>query len=488
MNALLLNPADDVAVATARIPAGETVEAGTRKVVAQNDIPKLHKIALRDIPSGEHVRKYGYSIGISLGIRAGEHVHTHNLRSGLRRSDCYEYSPKTVPAATYPKNSFEGYRRKDGRVGIRNQILVLPTVGCINNVCEEIARVAREKSGYKEIYAMPHPYGCSQLGDDLQATQNILAGLASNPNNGGVLVVSLGCENNRLEDFFRCLQFSDTARLRTLRTQDEGNEIEKGTALACELAEICKADQRTSCFSDDLIVGLKCGGSDAFSGITANPSVGVLTDRLIGMGGSAVMTEIPEMFGAEQLLLDRCVSKEKFDDLAKLIQDFKRYFTDHDESVGENPSPGNKEGGITTLEEKSLGCVLKGGHAAVCDVLRYGTRVRERGLTVLEAPGNDATAQTALAAAGAQLVLFTTGRGTPLGGIVPPLKISTNTALASAKPHWIDFDAGRAEKIGVTETAEELMRLVIETANGKTTAAENNRSREIAVWKRGVTL
>lgn len=269
MNALLLNPADDVAVATARIPAGETVEAGTRKVVAQNDIPKLHKIALRDIPSGEHVRKYGYSIGISLGIRAGEHVHTHNLRSGLRRSDCYEYSPKTVPAATYPKNSFEGYRRKDGRVGIRNQILVLPTVGCINNVCEEIARVAREKSGYKEIYAMPHPYGCSQLGDDLQATQNILAGLASNPNNGGVLVVSLGCENNRLEDFFRCLQFSDTARLRTLRTQDEGNEIEKGTALACELAEICKADQRTSCFSDDLIVGLKCGGSDAFSGITA---------------------------------------------------------------------------------------------------------------------------------------------------------------------------------------------------------------------------
>lgn len=488
MKALLLNPSDDVAVATAWIPPGEIVEAEGRKVVARNGIPKLHKIALRDIPSGEIVRKYGYSVGVSLGIRAGEHVHTHNLRSGLLRSDRYEYSPKGAYAAACPKLSFEGYRRKDGRVGIRNQILVLPTVGCINNISEEIARIAREKSGYEEIYAVPHAYGCSQLGDDLLATQHILAGLASNPNNGGVLVVSLGCENNRSEDFLRCLQLSDTARLRTIRTQDDGDEIERGVALACELAEICKADRKTFCFSDELIVGLKCGASDAFSGITANPAVGEAADRLVGMGGSAIMTEVPEMFGAEQLLLDRCVSKEKFDDLARLIQDFKRYFTDHGESVGENPSPGNKEGGITTLEEKSLGCVLKGGHTAVCDVIRYGERVRTRGLTVLEAPGNDATAQTALAAAGAQLILFTTGRGTPLGGIVPTLKISTNTALAAAKPHWIDFDAGRAEKIGLTAVAEELLRLVIETADGKTTLAEKNRSREIAVWKRGVTL
>lgn len=488
MKGILLNSIDDVAVVAEFVPKGKSVETERGKVIAQNDIPRLHKIVLRDIPLGEQVHKYGYSIGVSLGIRAGEHVHTHNLRSGLLQSDEYRYNAGTFSDVKYPDIPFSGYRRKDGRVGIRNQIIILPTVGCINNICTEIARIAREKSGFSEIYAMPHPYGCSQLGDDLQSTQQILSGLASNSNNGGVLVVSLGCENNRAEEFLRCFKASDEDRIRNICAQNAGDEVEKGVELVCELAEACKTDKRSDCFISELTIGLKCGGSDAFSGITANPVVGALSDKIIGMGGRAIMTEIPEIFGAEQLLLDRCVNREKFDKLAQVIQDFKRYFVSHGENVGENPSPGNREGGITTLEEKSLGCVLKGGHTAVKDVLRYGERANMQGLTILEAPGNDATAQTALISAGAQLVLFTTGRGTPLGGIVPTLKISTNTALFVAKPHWIDFDAGKALESGAEEVSEELLRLIVEVANGKLTASEKNRSREIAIWKRGVTL
>ena len=488
MKGLLLHSGDDVAVVTANAACGEIVEVNGKGYIARGDIPALHKIALRDIPPGAKVIKYGYPIGISLGIRCGEHVHVHNLRSALQEEDAYRYCPAVSPVPSYPDRTFAAYRRLDGRVGIRNQILIVPTVGCVNGVCEEIARVAREQSGYTEIYAMPHPYGCSQLHDDLCATREILAGLASNPNNGGVLVVSLGCENNTLDEFLQCLGLADPLRLRSLRTQDEGDEVAKGAAFACELAEICRADTRSDCRLSDLTVGLKCGGSDAFSGITANPVVGALADLLVGAGGGAVMTEIPEMFGAEQQLLDRCVSEEKFRALAQVIQDFKHYFVSHGESVGENPSPGNREGGITTLEEKSLGCVLKGGHSAVTDVIRYGGRVRTPGLTVLEAPGNDGTALTALAAAGAQLVLFTTGRGTPLGGIVPTLKISSNHALAAAKSRWIDFDATRAFGCGIAGAAEELMQAIVRTANGERVAAERNRCREIAIWKRGVTL
>lgn len=488
MKGLLLHTGDDVAVVTAPVSRGETVSVNGAEIEARGDIPALHKIALRDIAPGGKVYKYGYPIGISLGICAGDHVHTHNLRSALQGHDEYGYRPSHLAAAAYPDRQFYAYRREDGRVGIRNQVLIVPTVGCVNSVCEEIARISRERSGYPDIYAMPHPYGCSQLHGDLRATRAILAGLASNPNNGGTLVVSLGCENNTLEEFLESLHLSSPSRLRAMRTQDAGDEIERGVQLACGLAEQCLRDEKSLCSLRDLKIGLKCGGSDAFSGITANPVVGALADMAVGAGGSAVMTEIPEMFGAEQQLLDRCVSEEKFRDLACVIQDFKKYFISYGESVGENPSPGNKEGGITTLEEKSLGCVLKGGHTAVTDVIRYGGTLRCAGLTVLEAPGNDATAQTALAAAGAQIVLFTTGRGTPLGGIVPTLKIATNSALAAAKPGWIDFDASCAFGCGIAGAAEKLMDLLIKTAGGGTTAAERNRSREIAVWKRGVTL
>lgn len=488
MTGLLLHEGDNVAVVTRAVARGEMVEAGGEQVVALQDIPALHKIALADIPKGAHVHKYGYSVGISEGIRAGEHVHTHNLVSGLKREDEYEYTPRLSPAAAYENREFYGYRRADGRVGARNQILVLPTVGCINNVCEEIARIARERCGYADICAAVHPYGCSQLHDDLEGTRRILAGLGSNPNNGGVLVVSLGCENNTLKEFLPCLSLSDPSRLRILRAQEAGDEIEAGVALVSQLAELVKADKRVPCRLSDLTVGLKCGGSDALSGVTANPVVGALADKIVGAGGNCIMTEIPEMFGAEQLLLCRCADRDIFGSLADVIQDFKKYFTDHGESVGENPSPGNKEGGITTLEEKSLGCVLKGGHSPVCGVVRYGGTVSAKGLTVLEAPGNDGAAATALAAAGAQVVLFTTGRGTPLGTVVPTLKIATNRSLAENKPKWIDYDASRAFEIGVDGAAEELMEVLLKTAGGQTCKAEKNNSREIAVWKRGVTL
>ena len=492
-DALRVHPRDDVLVALRDLQPGETVRSAAEAIVAQTPVPRGHKIAATAITAGSLVRKYGWSIGrATRDIAQGEHVHTHNLATTLTAHSDYTYAPN-VPAA-HPggvePRSFLGYRRRNGRVGTRNELWIVCTVGCVARTARRIADIAAERLRGKVdgVYALTHPFGCSQLGDDLAHTRRLLASLIAHPNAGGVLVVGLGCENNQLAALLGTADL-DPQRVRSFNAQAVSDEVEEGVQALEELAQLLARDVRERCPLSDLVLGLKCGGSDAFSGLTANPLVGRISTELARAGGTPILTEIPETFGAEQLLMARAADRSVFDAAGALVNDFKHYFTAAGQPVSENPSPGNQAGGITTLEEKSLGAVQKAGEAPLTQVLRYGERVRRSGLALLEAPGNDAISGTALAAAGATLLLFTTGRGTPLGFPAPTLKISSNSALAQAKPRWIDFDAGTLlTGDGMHERSRALLDLIVATASGQATCAERNGERELAIWKTGVTL
>jgi altronate hydrolase len=486
---------DDVAVALRDLVAQETIAVGERSVLVTAAIPRGHKLAIRTVSEGQVVRKYGWPIGrATADIEEGSHVHSHNLETLLSGTDEYEYGGSNASTITKPVSkggSFLGYRRANGKVGTRNEIWILCTVGCVGRTAERIARLAAQKYAGRvdNVVAFPHQFGCSQLGGDLDRTRRLIAGLARHPNAGGVLILGLGCESNQLSKLLSEIPESERERIRYFAAQATEDETEAGLQAVAELVKLAEQDQRVPCGLDDLVVGLKCGGSDGFSGITANPLVGRIADRVTEAGGTAVLTEIPEIFGAEQLLMKRAASREVFDGIVHVVNDFKEYFLRNNQPVHENPSPGNKAGGITTLEEKSLGAVQKGGHATVTQVLRYGERTTKPGLTLLEAPGNDGVSSTALVAAGATILLFTTGRGTPLGFPVPTLKISSNSALAQHKSHWIDFDAGKALAVADPETVtDEFLQLIVATASGQPARNELNEQREIAIWKDGVTL
>ena len=490
---LRLDPEDDVATALRPLEPGERVELDGEVIEVREPIAFGHKIALRDLASGQPIRKFGWPIGaLKSAVAAGEHVHTHNLATLLSGVEGYAYAPfAEQPQAVAPDAlTFLGYRRADGRVGTRNEIWILPTVGCVGRTAEKIAAIAhaRHAASVDGVHAFAHPFGCSQLGDDLEGTRRILAALACHPNAGGVLLVGLGCESNQLDRLMADIPESLRGRIRTLGAQTAEDEVEEGLALVDALVATATLATRQPVPLSELVLGLKCGGSDGFSGLTANPLVGRMADRVVAAGGSAVLSEIPEIFGAERLLMARARDERVFDAVVGVVNDFKRYFLAHNEPVSENPSPGNLAGGITTLEEKSLGAVQKAGRSTLDDVLRYGERVRRRGLTLLEAPGNDAVSSTALAAAGATAILFTTGRGTPLGFPVPTVKIASNSDLAQRKRGWIDFDAGQVLRVGLDKAADALLDRIVAVASGDETAAERNGEREIAIWKRGVTL
>jgi altronate hydrolase len=490
--AIRVHAEDNVAVALRPIAAGEQVEVAGRCLCVAEAIGQGHKIAVDQIGIGEIVRKYGWPIGRATApVAAGAHVHSHNVETLLSGVEGYYYDPAAAaPLLNAEQARFSGYRREDGRVGTRNEIWILPTVGCVSRTAERIAAIAhaRHCGAVDGVYAFTHPFGCSQLGDDLAGTRSLLAALACHPNAGGVLIVGLGCESNQLDALIGEIPEELRGRVRTLKAQSEEDETEAGLAIIDELVGKAAGVAREPITLSELVVGLKCGGSDGFSGLTANPLVGRISDVVVGSGGTTVLTEIPEIFGAERMLMARAADRETFDALVAVVNGFKRYFLEHGEPVSENPSPGNIAGGITTLEEKSLGAVQKGGHAPVADVLRYGERVRRKGLSLLEAPGNDAVSSTALAAAGATMILFTTGRGTPLGFPVPTVKIASNSALAARKKNWIDFDGGKVLDEGLESAADGLLALITRIASGEATAAERNDEREIAVWKRGVTL
>lgn len=485
---------DNVAVALSAIEKGTALTAEGITVTAADDIPAGHKIALTPIPAGDKVIKYGFPIGYAKAdIAAGQHVHVHNLHTCLSGELEYTWNPVAPRMADKQgEATFLGYPRKDGRVGVRNELWILPTVGCVNDVARALEKEGQKLigGGVETVYAFPHPYGCSQMGDDQENTRTILANLATHPNVGGVLVLGLGCENSGVDIIREHMGEYDERRVRFLISQQVEDEFAEGMKLLTELADHMRGEERVPCPASKLVVGLKCGGSDGFSGITANPVIGCFSDLLVAQGGTTILTEVPEMFGAETILMDRCETEELFRKTVRLINDFKRYFEEHHQTIYENPSPGNKAGGISTLEDKALGCTQKSGFAPVKDVLAYGEKVKAAGLNLLSAPGNDLVASTALAASGAQIVLFSTGRGTPFACPVPTVKISTNTPLATRKHGWIDFNAGQLLTDGksLPELSAMLMDYVLRVAGGEQVCSERNGFHDLAIFKTGVTL
>ncbi len=495
MSLLKIHDNDNVAVALKDITTGETILCGSTAITAAEDIAQGHKIALIDLEPGQNIMKYGFPIGHAIQkILAGQWVHAHNIKTNLGELLEYSYEPNCPPVTGGQcQSNFQGYRRKNGTVGVRNEIWVIPTVSCVNRTAQLLANWGNDKvktqGNVEGAFAFTHPYGCSQLGGDHQATQRILAALINHPNAGGILVVGLGCENNHIGEFKKVLGDYDPERVKFLNAQDVEDEIAAGKELMEELIGYAGQFQRESCPASELVIGLKCGGSDGFSGITANPLLGSFSDQLIACGGSTVLSEVPEMFGAETILMNRARDKEVFAKIVALINDFKAYFMSYNQPVYENPSPGNKKGGISTLEEKSLGCTQKGGRAIVTDVLGYGETIQSKGLNLLNGPGNDAVASTALAAAGCHMVLFTTGRGTPLGTAVPTVKVATNSDLFRRKPHWMDFNAGELlAGTSMEEMTGNFFAYVLEIASGRPTNTEEMGFREIAIFKNGVTL
>ena len=489
---LKISAGDSVAVALAALSAGKTLDVEGQSVTLANDVPAGHKFALKEMKAGEPVIKYGFPIGqAKCDVQIGEHVHVHNLKTLLSSELTYEHHPSVTELEPQEVRTFMGYPRSNGKVGVRNELWILPTVGCVNDVARVLERKAQELvgDGVENVYAFPHPYGCSQMTEDQDNTRQILADLATHPNAGGVLVLGLGCENSSVDHIKAHMGEYDESRVRFLVCQQVEDEIEEAMKLLAELAGNMRGEKRVPCPASKLVIGLKCGGSDGFSGITANPAIGGFSDLLIAQGGSTILTEVPEMFGAETILMDRCETTELFEKTVSLINDFKRYFEEHHQTIYENPSPGNKAGGISTLEDKALGCTQKSGFAPVKDVLKYGQKVEKAGLNLLSAPGNDLVASTALAASGSQIVLFSTGRGTPFASPVPTVKIASNETLANHKSNWIDFNAGRLlSGRELPDLAQDLMDYVLRVASGEQVCSEKNGYHDMAIFKTGVTL
>lgn len=483
-----INDKDNVAVALEELKKGEIID----NIKLLDDIPFGHKVLLNDLKSGENIIKYGNPIGhLTIDCKKGEHIHEHNLKTNLSDIIEYKYCGENEYKPKKCDVTFNGYLRQDGRAATRNEIWIIPTVGCVNNTAKRLEKIGQDiiGDGCDGVFAYTHPFGCSQLGDDQENTRKILAALANHPNAGGVLIVSLGCENTNVETFKKYLGEYNEKRIKFLVTQDCENELKKGEKLLKELYSFVKSFKREPIPINKLVVGYKCGGSDAFSGITANALCGKLTDKLTSFGTSAILTEVPEMFGAEKLLMKRCENEKVFNKSVNMINSFKQYFFSHNQECYENPSPGNHDGGITTLEEKSLGCIQKGGKAVITDVLEYGEHCKKQGLNLLTGPGNDIVSTTNLTAAGANIILFTTGRGTPLGASVPTIKVASNSRLAKRKSNWIDFNAGELiENNDFENMTEEIFKLLIDIASGRKTKNEQNGYRDISIFKDGVIM
>ena len=489
-----INKDDNVAVALKPIAKGTTVNVAGTDVTTLEDVPQGHKFAIKPIKKGEAVIKYGFRIGYAQAdVEVGGWIHTHNLKTALGELLDYTYNPEGHRDVDPTDEAyFEGYMRESGKVGVRNEVWIIPTVGCVNSIARAIEATARlnKPEGVDEVVAFTHPYGCSQTTEDQENTRTVLADLINHPNAGAVLVLGLGCENSRIEVLKNYIGEVNTDRVKFLQVQDVEDEQEAAAEIMEELMNYAAAFKREKVSAKELVIGMKCGGSDGLSGITANPTVGLFSDMLVSKGGTTILTEVPEMFGAETILMDRCANRELFDKTVCLINDFKEYFIKNGQEIYENPSPGNKDGGITTLEDKSLGCTQKSGSSLVKGVLAYGERVQNKGLNLLSAPGNDLVASTACAAAGAQIVLFTTGRGTPFASPVPTVKIATNSRLAGKKGNWIDFNAGRlvTDDVPMEQLADELFQLVLDVASGRKVKAELAGFHDLAIFKQGVTL
>ncbi len=490
-----IHSTDNVAVALRDLAEGEQVEIAGQIITLPQPVARGHKFALQPLESGQNIVKYGLPIGHALtAVVLGEHIHSQNAKTNLSDLDEYQYQPEfSDVSAQMADRPVSVYRRENGLIGIRNELWIVPTVGCVNGIAKMIQqrflKETQQAAGIDGVHLFTHPFGCSQLGKDHDNTRVMLQNMVRHPNAGAVLVIGLGCENNQVDVFRETLGEIDDRRVRFMICQKFDDEVEAGVERLHELYQAMLADRRTEGKLSELKFGLECGGSDGLSGITANPLLGRFSDYVIANGGTSVLTEVPEMFGAERILMSRCRDEDTFEKTVNMVNDFKRYFIAHQQPIYENPSPGNKAGGITTLEEKSLGCTQKAGQSPVVDVLKYGERLQRPGLNLLSAPGNDAVATSALAGAGCHMVLFSTGRGTPYGGFVPTIKLATNSELANKKPHWIDFDAGKLiHDTPMDQLLSEFVSLIVDIANGKPSKNELNDFRELAIFKSGVTL
>lgn len=490
-----INDNDNVIIALENLNKGDQLTIGTEQITVSQDIPSGHKVAIATIPANSDIIKYGFPIGHATeSINVGEHVHTHNVKTNLGELNEYQYQPTSIRVdSLFDDRDINIYRRANGEVGIRNELWIIPTVGCVNGIAQQISKkfiiqLAKQGDDFDSVRVLSHPYGCSQLGKDHQNTRTILQDMVKHPNAGGVLVIGLGCENNQLNTFRDTLGDYDKQRVKFMTLQEESDEITAGLNHLNVLYTQIKEDKRVPGKLSELKFGLECGGSDGLSGITANPLLGQFSDYVISHGGTSVLTEVPEMFGAETILMSHCVDETTFDKTVTMVNNFKRYFMEFNQPIYENPSPGNKAGGITTLEDKSLGCTQKAGNSQVVDVLEYGDRLNKFGLNLLSAPGNDAVATSALIASGCHMVLFSTGRGTPYGGFVPTVKLATNTRLAEKKPTWIDFNAGQlVDGVSMNDLLKQFIDLITNIANGELSCNEKNEFRELAIFKNGVT-
>lgn len=488
-----ISGADNVAIALKDLSIGQIIEIDGEVFDLKEPIKKGHKFATRPIEKSQNIFKFGFPIGTSTqAITIGEWVHTHNIKSNLEGGNLeFDYQAPNISPTQNCDLEINAFRRQDGKIGIRNEIWIFPTVGCVSALAQRLARDAslKKDDNIDGIHSFAHQFGCSQLGDDLEATKNIIASLAMHPNSCGVLIIGLGCENNRLSKLLESIPEEYHYKIKSFEAQKVDNEYQYGMSLLGQIIDENKNAKRENVNLNELVIGVKCGGSDGFSGLSANPLIGRISKYFTNIGAKVIMTEIPEVFGAENILFANCKDKKTYQNLFSTIENFKTYFVKNGQKIYENPSPGNKDGGISTLEEKSLGAVQKSGGAIITDVLEYGQRVKENGLSVLNAPGNDAISSTALAASGAHIILFSTGRGTPLGFCVPTLKIASNSELAKNKSHWIDFNAGEVLQSGEFEHAQNnLISQIIAIANGEPTKNEINEIREFALWKNGVTL
>ena len=504
MEALLMHRDDDVALAMQDLAASRTIQVDGRSITLKQSVPSGHKVAVRSIAFGERVHKYGQAIGrATADITPGEHVHTHNLESLRGRGDLALSSQHTVgpiiavhaPVAHSPvtcegpsAKTFLGYRRKDGRAGVRNLVLVLATVGCANTVVDTIGQKL------PEVVAVSHVYGCSQIGDDLTLTRRVLEEFAAHPNVGAVLLVGLGCETMPTAEMSDQLAARGVT-LRRLVIQDEGGSratAARGLAIARELMQEVSHAAREPVSLSELTVAVECGGSDAWSGVTANPAVGVASDLLVAAGGTVILSEVTEFIGAEHLLAARAADESVARQIRKATLGREREANRMGVDMrGAQPTPGNMAGGLTTIEEKSLGTISKGGSTLVREVLPYADPPTQHGLVIMDTPGNDPESVTAMVAGGAQIVVFTTGRGSPTGcPIAPVIKVATNSAMYQRLKDDMDVDAGTVISAGesLASAGGRIWDEILATANGQLTASEAWGHKEFAISSIGPRL
>jgi altronate hydrolase len=477
---LILNPADDIAVALDDVATGETPEGLDGP--ARADIAQGHKIARHAVPEGGIVRRYGQVIGrAKTAIEAGDHVHVHNLAMAEDGREA-EVGADVHPPVPLTDATFQGIVRKDGRVGTRNYIGVLTSVNCSATVARRIADAFPDASlpkGVDGVVAFTHQGGCggSSLSTDVELLQRTLAGYARHPNFAAILIVGLGCEANQIPDWLRKSELETGTTLRAMTIQEAGGTaraIEAGIEIVRELVDEAAKVERQTVSASHLTVGLQCGGSDGWSGVTANPALGAAVDLLVAHGGSAMLSETPEIWGAEHLLLRRATSQGVADKLNARLDWWRAYADKHGMELNNNPSPGNLKGGLTTILEKSLGAVAKSGSTPLTDVIGYAEPLKTQGLTFMDSPGYDPCSATGQIASGANLIVFTTGRGSVFGAKpAPSIKVASNAKLASWMDEDMDIDASPVlTGTPMAEVGAEIFERMLAVASGEPSKSE----------------